>query len=312
MGTSGVYQSPHCETQGSQGCCGLFVSVSPIASQQAAKCRGRLKWLCDARYVLVCPGSFPVLHSPQVPACPGSRRQATYIAYLPLTKANRVHSPAGSPDFHKWELCRTMPLAGGFSRGSPFYPAPSFRCRFIFTSITLISSQDLTVKSHPTLLTLFKMKYFYLPQNGSPVSLTPSFWRRSIFTLITLIGSQGLTVKSRPNLIISLPISPIPSFQHCSILASYRDLVCVLVRLFTSYQGEPGLIPGRITPVFSHVGIMPDDNIGRDNPQFPPPLHSGATSYDASPSSTLKPSMLRAAQISSLTRSQLLHIRTML
>ncbi|KAJ8888065.1 hypothetical protein PR048_007551 [Dryococelus australis] len=34
----------------------------------------------------------------------------------PPTKANRVQSPAGSPDFRK---CRTIPLVGGFSRGSP-------------------------------------------------------------------------------------------------------------------------------------------------------------------------------------------------
>ncbi|KAJ8869073.1 hypothetical protein PR048_030634 [Dryococelus australis] len=31
-----------------------------------------------------------------------------------------------TPDFHKWESCRTMPLVGGFSRGSSVSPAPSF------------------------------------------------------------------------------------------------------------------------------------------------------------------------------------------
>ncbi|KAJ8897653.1 hypothetical protein PR048_003002 [Dryococelus australis] len=37
----------------------------------------------------------------------------------------RVRFPAGSPlDFRKWELCRTMPLDGGFSRGSPVSPRP--------------------------------------------------------------------------------------------------------------------------------------------------------------------------------------------
>ncbi|KAJ8866351.1 hypothetical protein PR048_032194 [Dryococelus australis] len=39
---------------------------------------------------------------------------------LPSTEVNRVQSQAESfPDFHKWETCRTMPLVGGFSRGSP-------------------------------------------------------------------------------------------------------------------------------------------------------------------------------------------------
>ncbi|KAJ8893564.1 hypothetical protein PR048_006163 [Dryococelus australis] len=49
------------------------------------------------------------------------------LARSPPTKANRVQFPAGSPDFRTLETCRTMPLAGGFSRGSPVSPAPSFR-----------------------------------------------------------------------------------------------------------------------------------------------------------------------------------------
>ncbi|KAJ8869801.1 hypothetical protein PR048_028809 [Dryococelus australis] len=61
------------------------------------------------------------------------------------------HSPAGSPNFRKWESCRTMPLVGGFSQGSPVSSAPSFRRCSIFTSITLIGSQDLAVKSRPNL-----------------------------------------------------------------------------------------------------------------------------------------------------------------
>ncbi|KAJ8867547.1 hypothetical protein PR048_031349 [Dryococelus australis] len=54
-----------------------------------------------------------------------------------------------TPDFRMWESCRTMPLVGGFSRGSPVSPAPSFRRCSILTSITLIGSQDLDVKSRP-------------------------------------------------------------------------------------------------------------------------------------------------------------------
>ncbi|KAJ8890959.1 hypothetical protein PR048_010468 [Dryococelus australis] len=73
--------------------------------------------------------------------------RAERLARSPPTKANRVQSPAGSIDFRKWESCRTMPLVSGFSRGSPVSPAPSFRRRSIYTSITLIGSQDLDVKS---------------------------------------------------------------------------------------------------------------------------------------------------------------------
>ncbi|KAJ8866870.1 hypothetical protein PR048_032732 [Dryococelus australis] len=61
--------------------------------------------------------------------------------------------PAGSPDFRKWESCRTMPLVGGFSRGPPVSRALSFRRYSTFTSIALVSSQDLADKSRPNLFT---------------------------------------------------------------------------------------------------------------------------------------------------------------
>ncbi|KAJ8874126.1 hypothetical protein PR048_024968 [Dryococelus australis] len=45
-------------------------------------------------------------------------------------------------------------IGRGFSRGSPVSPAPSSRRRSIFTSIILIGSEDLDVKSRPDLFTL--------------------------------------------------------------------------------------------------------------------------------------------------------------
>ncbi|KAJ8880487.1 hypothetical protein PR048_016957 [Dryococelus australis] len=62
---------------------------------------------------------------------------AERLARSPPTKANRARSPAGSPDFRKWESCRTMPLVGEPSRGSPISPATPPRRRSIFTLITL-------------------------------------------------------------------------------------------------------------------------------------------------------------------------------
>ncbi|KAJ8876871.1 hypothetical protein PR048_021319 [Dryococelus australis] len=72
---------------------------------------------------------------------------AERLARSPPTKANRAQYPAESPNFRKWELCRTMPLVGAFSRGSPVSLAPQFRRHSIFTSITLIGSRDLAIKS---------------------------------------------------------------------------------------------------------------------------------------------------------------------
>ncbi|KAJ8867485.1 hypothetical protein PR048_031287 [Dryococelus australis] len=73
---------------------------------------------------------------------------AERLARSPPTKVNRAPSLEGSRDFRKWESCRTMPLVGGFFRRSPVSPAPSFRCRSIFTSITLIGSQGPSKSIH--------------------------------------------------------------------------------------------------------------------------------------------------------------------
>ncbi|KAJ8898454.1 hypothetical protein PR048_003814 [Dryococelus australis] len=71
----------------------------------------------------------------------------------PPTQAIRVRIPAGLfPDFRMWESCRTMPLVGGFSRGSPVSPASSVR----LTSTILIGSQDPAVKIRPNLFTPHK------------------------------------------------------------------------------------------------------------------------------------------------------------
>ncbi|KAJ8874993.1 hypothetical protein PR048_022883 [Dryococelus australis] len=57
-----------------------------------------------------------------------------------------------------------MPLVSGFYRGSPVLPALSFRCCFILTTLTLIGSQDLDVKSHPNFFT--HSSPFPSPKNG--------------------------------------------------------------------------------------------------------------------------------------------------
>ncbi|KAJ8870995.1 hypothetical protein PR048_027298 [Dryococelus australis] len=66
----------------------------------------------------------------------------------------RFRFPAGSlPVFRTWESCRTMPLVGGFSRGSPVPPAPSFRRCSILTSHHPHRISSLDVKSRPNLFT---------------------------------------------------------------------------------------------------------------------------------------------------------------
>ncbi|KAJ8891822.1 hypothetical protein PR048_004376 [Dryococelus australis] len=95
----------------------------------------------------ICPSLFEKLSSGR------SEKWSPGTTVALTLYANRIHYPAGSPDFRKWESCRTMPLVGGISPGSPVSPAPSFRHRSILTLLTLIGSQDRAVKSHPNLFT---------------------------------------------------------------------------------------------------------------------------------------------------------------
>ncbi|KAJ8866737.1 hypothetical protein PR048_032598 [Dryococelus australis] len=85
-----------------------------------------------------------------------------------------------------------------------------------------------------------------------------------------------------------------------------------VIGLLTSHEGEQGLIPNRAAPGFSDVRIMLDDTTGwwvfsgishSHHPCIPALLHT----HLASLTSALKTSMLRAAQISSLTHEQQLH-----
>ncbi|KAJ8887419.1 hypothetical protein PR048_013634 [Dryococelus australis] len=79
----------------------------------------------------------------------GVRRLLYWLEYSPPTSANGFRFPAGSlPDFRMWDSCRTMPLLGRFSRGSPVSPALSFRRAAPYSPrFTIIGSQDLNFKS---------------------------------------------------------------------------------------------------------------------------------------------------------------------
>ncbi|KAJ8896921.1 hypothetical protein PR048_002267 [Dryococelus australis] len=75
----------------------------------------------------------------------------------------------------------------------------------------------------------------------------------------------------------------------------------VVVRLLASHLGEPGYIPSEVGPRYFHVGIVPNDTSGRRvfsgiSRRVPALLHPRL----ASPSSALKTSLLRSAQISPL------------
>ncbi|KAJ8895430.1 hypothetical protein PR048_000762 [Dryococelus australis] len=74
---------------------------------------------------------------------------AEWLAYSPSPRRTEFNPrPSHSQVFACWKSCRTMPLVGGFYRGSPVSPGP-FIPALLRTSTTLISSQNLVVKSCP-------------------------------------------------------------------------------------------------------------------------------------------------------------------
>ncbi|KAJ8889717.1 hypothetical protein PR048_009218 [Dryococelus australis] len=188
----------------------------------------------------------------------------------PPTEANRAQSPAGSPDFRKWESCRTMPLAGGSSRGSLVSLAPSFRRRSIFHSITLIGSQALTVKSCPNIFThspryLLTRAFKSLAQNDG---CTADGSRNAPQVVVSICNRTRICQERNQ------PACPTNAY-------AYLDYKLITEITLASHRGEPGSIPGRVT-VFSQVGIVLDNAVGRrvfsgisrfPHPFIPAPLH---------------------------------------
>ncbi|KAJ8868777.1 hypothetical protein PR048_030317 [Dryococelus australis] len=131
-----------------------------------------------------------------------------WLDYSLPTSSNRVlRFPAGSlPDYCARESWRTIPLIGGFSRGSPVSPVVIPPLAAGATSAFKASHQG-EPGSIPSQVTRFS-QVGIVPDDavgrrifsGISVSPAPSFRRFFIYTSITLIGSQDLAVQSHPNL----------------------------------------------------------------------------------------------------------------
>ncbi|KAJ8873817.1 hypothetical protein PR048_024653 [Dryococelus australis] len=69
-----------------------------------------------------------------------------WLDRAPPTKAIWVQSPAGP---RMWESCRTMPLLGGFSRGSPVSPALSSLQSSVLKTTWLLRAAQISSLTHP-------------------------------------------------------------------------------------------------------------------------------------------------------------------
>ncbi|KAJ8869329.1 hypothetical protein PR048_030904 [Dryococelus australis] len=93
-----------------------------------------------------CPRSMFKLPCIQLPIFTIGAAVAERLARSPPTKANRAPIPGRVTGFSLVGIVPDDTLVGGFSRGSPASPAPSFLRCSILTSIALIGSQDLAAE----------------------------------------------------------------------------------------------------------------------------------------------------------------------
>ncbi|KAJ8871611.1 hypothetical protein PR048_027938 [Dryococelus australis] len=115
--------------------------------------------------------------------------------------------------------------------------------------------QDIHGDSSPFLLQPFhELSNEFWPHLTSPhpaIQFVPNMFYR------VEVGALGGPVQSA-NIVVGVPLHT--------------------VSLLTSHQGEPGSIPGRVTPGFSRLGIVPDDatdwRVSSGISRFPQPFHS--------------------------------------
>ncbi|KAJ8871788.1 hypothetical protein PR048_028128 [Dryococelus australis] len=247
---------------------------------------------------------------------------------------NCPHSHKGEPspipgrftlDFCKWESCQTMPLAG-FLGELPFPPPLHSGVAPYSPLFPLIGSQNLGVKRYPN---LFTQSLHCVVSGGRRVrgflKLTWHRMNKSLFLYLHEGRVEGSTcmdeetvftvIEDITKVVILFIYSACTQVQHrpSSLTPAYTvnpQHKChgsVVVRLLASHKGEPGSIPGGVTPGFSHVGIVSDDAVGRQVfsgiSHFPRPftlviLHTHLVQLSLDP----KTSASRAVQISSLTR----------
>ncbi|KAJ8872775.1 hypothetical protein PR048_026391 [Dryococelus australis] len=215
------------------------------------------------------------------------------------TPAIRARYPAGTlPDSRSWESCWMMPLAGGLSRGTPASPRPCILAPLHpRVSLHIMSGDDghlrvPAMESPPNepgakrresrraiQLTALRME-LRRRQLATATALTNISSAETLQVCKTVPDLYLLTGRGSPSLISQLifqtTITTLLAYTICLRLVHYlptpRTILTSVVQnthipcavsLLATHQGEPDSIPGRVTPGYSHLGIMPDDAAGR-------------------------------------------------
>ncbi|KAJ8877454.1 hypothetical protein PR048_021909 [Dryococelus australis] len=162
-----------------------------------------------------------------------------------------------------WESCWTMLLAGGFSRGTPVFPALTFQCRsnlgshfMSYPGMTDTYGSRLKVVSYSAPIETALRRVYFRPippeqtrDRDSHESARATRRRRDRTQLTSLLAcpSWHPTVEwPRPR--TRRP----PPYLQSQTLTQCTNTHSIYVGLLASHQGEPCSIPGRATHGFSH------------------------------------------------------------
>ncbi|KAJ8866556.1 hypothetical protein PR048_032415 [Dryococelus australis] len=122
---------------------------------------------------------------------------AERLAYSPPTKANRARSPAGSPDFRKWESCRTISFLGNLpfappfhSDASPYLPQSPSSAKYLHSSFILRLDSSVLFILEPQLSVHWLLPHTWQLWDSQGVSSKACYWPR---------GVQGGSNKLRSN-----------------------------------------------------------------------------------------------------------------
>ncbi|KAJ8874590.1 hypothetical protein PR048_025456, partial [Dryococelus australis] len=200
---------------------------------------------------------------------------AERLASSPPTEANRAQSPAGSPHSRKWESFRTIPLVGGYSRGSPASPHQLAPAPLHIHFNHPIGSEDLDVRSRPNLFTsltsVFMLRRRRSQETSTSPIVLPDFDESSVPSLTHSISEFPFIPQADPMSPRNAPFSPPP-------------------------PGQTGLNPSAgsqdLRKWYSCLTMPMVGGFSRESP-VSPPFNYGAAPYSTkSPSSALKTTTL--------------------
>ncbi|KAJ8865844.1 hypothetical protein PR048_033366, partial [Dryococelus australis] len=205
--------------------------VSPGWEESTGKLgEPRLRSSTAPQGAIACFDQRRLLHRRKAPKCHNNQiyrgaMVAERLAHSPPTKKDLAQSPPVSPDFRKWESCRTMPLVSGFPRGSPAFPAPSF------PSITLIGSQDIAANSRPNLLPHSDLHFNFRPRRprwaewldySPPTRENQAQFPGWITPGIFPSGDRAGRCRWSVGFSRGAPISRALAYRRCSVLISFH------------------------------------------------------------------------------------------